>query len=1225
MKNIVFAGCLILVLLISITGSSQSYANLEFIENKGQWDRSVKFKGDMTTGAFFLRSDGFTVVQHNTDDLIRLAEITHGHSDAGGVQLIQKNGKAASLHSSPASSPGMETTLRSHAYEVKFLNASNANIIADKPASGYNNYFIGNDPSKWASECKIYQAVTYQNMYPGIDARYYTDNGRLKYDIIVKPGADVNQVLMQYTGTDGLSVKNEELVIKTSVGDMKELAPYAYQVENGLKKEVSCRYKISGKVVKFSVDGYSRNSTLVIDPNLVFASFSGSTADNWGYTATYGPDGSFYGGGIVFGTGFPVSTGAFQTSFGGGGNEGSIGSYDIGLIKLTPNGQNRVYATYIGGNGNEQPHSLVVDNQGNLVMSGRSFSGNYPNLSGSFGPNGGWDIVVTKFNSNGTALIGSRKIGGRGDDGVNILPKHQGSGAISIRRNYGDDARSEVILDGSNNIYLASCTKSADPASSNDFPTTPGVFQPASGGANNSRRQDGVVLKMSPDLSNVLFSTYLGGDNDDAAFVLALNPLNNNIYVGGSTASNNFPGAAGGGGIHPTFQGGVCDGFVSIISNNGSTLIKSTYIGSNGDDMLYGIQFDQLGFPYVMGTTTGTIPVFNAAFNSQASGKQFISKLQPDLSAYVYSTNFGTNSLSPNLSPVAFLVDRCENVYVSGWGGSIENASSSPYPNSGTSGLSVTPDAIQATTDGSDFYFFVLEKNATSQLYGSFFGQRGGATGEHVDGGTSRFDKQGVIYQAICANCGGGATFPTTPGVWRRNNGSVNCNLALLKIAFNLAGVAASIRASINGVPRDTTGCVPLTVDFTDTIATGKSFIWNFGDGSADVRTTVPSISHTFNNVGNYLVRLISIDSSTCNISDTAYTTIKARNDQAFLGFNAAKLPPCQSTTYQFTNTSVAPPGKPFSNTAFRWTFGDNTPSVITGPQTINHAYAGNGTYTVTLELLDTTYCNAPETLTKEVRISPNVKASFETPPGGCAPYTAVFKNTSLGGQQFTWNFGDGTSSNETEPQHDYPTPGVYTITLEAIDSATCNIFDTTSFTITVSDKPVASFSYTPVPPRENTPVTFLNNSIGATSYRWEFGDGDTLLTTSTLPVSHIFNETATYNTCLIAINQSGCRDTACQEIKAKVIPLLDVPNAFTPNGDGVNDKIFVRGFGIVKMNWRIYNRWGTMVFQTNNRNEGWNGAYKGIYQPKEVYNYVLDVEFTDGTKYQKKGDITLL
>jgi gliding motility-associated-like protein len=1228
LKKIVFLAVLALIIFENIS-LAQSYSNIEFVENKGQWHEKVKFKGEMSTGAFFLRNNGFTVVQHNVNDLKEIAAAAHGHSHGGNDGGHHDDSKSRKI-SSPApqapTTPTKELTLHSHAYEVKFLNAGNATIVPDKAVGGYNNYFIGNDPDKWASECKVFQAVTYQNIYPNIDVRYYTNNGQLKYDIIVRPGGDISRIAMQYDGVNALQLKNEELVIKTSVGEMRELAPYSYQVETGQRKEVATRFKISGNVVQFNVANYSKNSTLIIDPQLVFSTFTGSTVDNWGYTATYGPDGSFYAGGIVFGTGFPVSPGAFQTSFGGGVNEANIGPHDIGIIKFNPTGSTRVYATYIGGNGNEQPHSLVVDDQGNLIMGGRTNSANYPTRGGTFGTGGLFDIVLTKLNSTGTGLIGSRKLGGIGDDGVNIQPKNVGAGAISIRRNYGDDARSEVILDNAGNIYLASCTQSTKATNAADnFPTTPGAFQRMPGGTTNTREQDGVVIKASPDLSTILFSTYLGGNNDDAAFVLSLHPTNNNIYVGGSTASTNFPGTTNGAIINSTYQGGACAGFVTILSNDGSTVVKSTYIGNQGNDMLYGVQFDKFAFPYVMGTSSIAHQVINAPF-SQPGGKQFISKLQPDLSAYVYSTIFGApaNNASPNISPTAFLVDDCENVYVSGWGGSINTQSGSVYPNSGTSGMTVTSDAIKSNTDGSDFYFFVLAKNAASQLYGSFFGQNGGATGEHVDGGTSRFDKQGVIYQALCANCGGGANFPTTPGVWSPNNGSSNCNLAAVKIAFNLAGISNSISPSINGV-RDTSGCVPLAVTFTDTIALGQKYIWNFGDGSADTTTLVPTVKHIFNTVGSFQIRLISIDSNACNISDTAYATLRVRNDEAFLSFTSAKLPPCESTTYQFTNTSVAPPGQPFKNTSFRWDFGDNTPTVVAGPQPVNHTYAALGTYRVKLVLIDTTYCNAPDSLVDTIRIAPNVKAAFQTPPGGCAPYTAVFKNTSLGGQQFFWDFGDGTTSTLSNPTHLYPTPGSYLVKLKAVDPATCNIEDSTNFTITVSDKPTAAFTYTPTVPQENSPVTLFNSSIGAVRYKWDFGDGDTLSTSSVEAIAHIYNKTGTFNTCLVAINQFGCRDTTCQPVQAIVVPALDVPNAFTPNGDGINDKVFVRGFGIERMVWRIYNRWGTLVFQTSSQSNGWDGMYKGALQPKEVYNYVLSVEFSDGTKYDKKGDITLL
>src|SRR6185503_6662139 len=186
-----------------------------------------------------------------------------------------------------------------------------------------------------------------------------------------------------------------------------------------------------------------------------------------------------------------------------------------------------------------------------------------------------------------------------------------------------------------------------------------------------------------------------------------------------------------------------------------------------------------------------------------------------------------------------------------------------------------------SSTDGNDFYFFVLEKNATSQLFGSFYGQNGGFD-DHVDGGTSRFDANGIIYQAICANCGGRSTpsvvFPTTPGVWSPRNGSNNCNEALVKIEMNFGGIGASIKATIRGVI-DTVGCVPLAVTFTDTLAKGKRYIWNFGDNTPDLDTVSNSVSHTYTSVGLFRVRLVSIDSATCNIADTAYTTVRVGNN----------------------------------------------------------------------------------------------------------------------------------------------------------------------------------------------------------------------------------------------------------------------------------------------------------------------------------------------------------
>src|SRR6185503_4650532 len=347
-----------------------------------------------------------------------------------------------------------------------------------------------------------------------------------------------------------------------------------------------------------------------------------------------------------------------------------------------------------------------------------------------------------------------------------------------------------------------------------------------------------------------------------------------------------------------------------------------------GYDQVYGVQFDRKGFPYVMGQTTGTWAPVNAPY-SEPGSKQFIGKLQPDLSAYVYSTLFGTPSPIPNISPTAFLVDRCENVYVSGWGGLV----SSGFSSAGTTGMTTTPDAIKLnSTDNGDFYFYVLRRDAAlpGPLYASFFGQDGGPVVDHVDGGTSRFDQNGVIYQAICANCGGGA-FPTTPGVYAptHNSALAFCNLAMVKIAFNLAGVGAKVQSAIGGAPLDTAGCVPLDVTFTDQVRNAVEYVWNFGDGGPDVgplpAATGYTQTHTYTAVGTYRVMLVAIDPGSCNVRDTSYVNIRVGDLKADLQAAYQKLDPCEQFNYRFHNLTpdVA---RPYTNTSFIWNFGDGSP-----------------------------------------------------------------------------------------------------------------------------------------------------------------------------------------------------------------------------------------------------------------------------------------------------------
>lgn len=1182
---------------------------LKFTENKGQWTGDFLYQADMGGGAVFLKRTGFMFLLQNKDDMFALAEKIHGHAGLGDTTwkvvpgtVTAGSSVARTASSSPGNTLDSLPSIRSHAYEVTFLNANNPEISPDKAEETYSNYLIGNDKSKWASHVKSYGLVNYKSLYTGIDMQVYSDAGVLKYDLIVAPGADPSLVQMQYTGANKVEVKKGNLIITTSVGTVTEQMPTAYQYIDNERVSVKVAYSLSGNKLKYKVSDYNTAYPLIIDPSYIFSTVTGSTADNWGFTATYDGAGNFYGGGIVFGNGYPATTGAFQTSYGSGG-------FDIAISKFSSNGRQLIYATYLGGLGKEQPHSLFVDADNNLVISGRTTSDNYP-YTKLIGKRGGWDIAVTKLNADGSAFIGSLLIGSSADDGVNIR-EDRAQGASLLLRNYGDDARSEVVIDDAGYIYVASCTRGSD------FPVTAGVLQTNFGG-----KQDGVIMKINPTCTDLVWATFIGGSNEDAAYVLALNGTSS-VYVAGGTASNDFP--IRGNGLYKAYKGGACDGWIAHITTDGTTISQSTYMGATtaAADQVYGIQMDSKGFVYIMGTTEGTWPVVQPTGTTtfyNDNSRQFIAKLQPDLSAFVYSTTFGKASSTPSISPVAFLVDRCENVYVSGWGGGIDV--DLLYPNSNTGSLP-TKNALQKTTDTQDFYFFVLQRDAQDVLFASYFG--GNGTYEHVDGGTSRFDRNGVIYQGICAWCGTSPNYrpryPTTPGAYATTAPPDNkCNLGCLKIAFNLDGVKAGIKTE----DRKTNYCVPATITFIDTTHTSAvTWTWNFGDGSAPVTGTNDTIQHTYNNPGNYTVSLIKCDPASCNGCDTATLQLRIRTDEAVFNMTATRLPPCESLTYEFDLVSTPP--KPYQSNSFSLNFGDGTGAVTVGPSDFpyTHAYAADGIYNATLTLVDTNYCNAPDVDTITLRVAANVRASFVVPDSSCVPATLEFNNTTSGGESFTWDFGDGTTSTDIYPTHTYYTAGDYDVTLHAVDNNTCNKTDDTTVTIHVFDAPTADFTYSPVTPVENTPITFTNqSSADAIAFEWEYGDG--AISTQTNPV-YQYNSTGVYDVYLIATNAAGCKDTALKQVSAIVIPLFDIPSAFSPNGDGVNDVFLVRGFGIAKFNMKIYNRVGRLVFETNDANIGWDGVYAGTIQPMDAYAYVINVQFSDGTSATKNGSVTLL
>ncbi len=1166
---------------------------IEFVENQGQWGDWFLYRAETKGGDILLEKDGFRFILQDKKNYVRLDSFHHGQTKESPL-------------------------LKFHIYKVSFEGANDAVITGQKPQTVYYNYFLGNDSTKWKSGIHPYYGLDYSNVYKDIDMHVSSEKGSMVYEFMVKPGADVNQLKLKFEGQDGIRIKKGELLINTSVGEVRESKPYVYQYINDEKKEVACEYRLKDNHLTFEFpNDYDHSKMLIIDPTVVFSTLTGSTADNWGYTATYDNAGNFYAGGLVnvnsFSEHFPVSTGAFQTYWGGGTTTiagGLVLAYaaDISIIKYNPLGTSRIYATYIGGAQNEHPHSMIVDGAGNLVIAGRTLSTNYPVSSTAYQStnHGGWDVVVTSLNPTGTALMGSTYLGGTGNDCVNYDSTEYYYG--ELKYNYGDDARSEVQVDNSRNIYVAGCTMSTN------FPTTSTATSTTLSGS-----QDGVVFKLNPNCSSLIWSTYLGGNQADAAYVLAFDSLQQYIYAAGGTMSTNFPTTAGA--LHTTYQGGGADGFVTKFLNSGTYAIqKSTYVGTSGLDQVYGIQIYPTNDVYVMGQSIGgTFPVTSGVY-SNPNSTQFIMKMDRNLTTNLVSTVFGSGAPShSNISPVAFLVDTCSNVYVSGWGG---NLGISGVPSGDCTGMPYTSGCVDSTTDGSDFYFIVFGANLATLRYATYYGRSCTFTGygEHVDGGTSRFDKHGIIYQGICASCGGpfvaGSTpctgpYPTTTGAWSEVDSSTNCNEGALKIAFDLGPVEIHIVAGPS-----TSGCAPLTVNFANHTLNGLSFRWDYGDGS--VIDTTFSPTHIFTASGVYTVTLTAANSNACFVTnDTMQLVIVVDTGAIHPGFTYVVNDSCGPYNVTFTNASTGIT----AYTTFDWNFGDGT--TYSGPNPPIHNYSDSGYYVVTLVMTDTSACNSPDSFKLTVRIHGfNVSGSFIIPDSLClgTPFTPTvdFQNATT----ITWTYSDGFTSTGSTPTHTFAAVGTYTVTVIVANPAACNGSDTFTRIIRVIAGPTANFSFIPVTPEANVPTKFTNLSINANRYSWDFGDATSSLETN--PV-HQFSKTGTYRVCLTAYNNSNCPSVACREVPAEVVPIIGLPTGFSPNGDGENDILYVRGAAIKSLDLKIYNRWGELIFETTSKEIGWDGSYKGQPQPVDAYGYVLSVTFIDSTSKLLKGNITLL
>jgi gliding motility-associated-like protein len=657
--------------------------------------------------------------------------------------------------------------------------------------------------------------------------------------------------------------------------------------------------------------------------------------------------------------------------------------------------------------------------------------------------------------------------------------------------------------------------------------------------------------------------------------------------------------------IQTHYGGGRADGFIAHLSKNGNVLYQSTYYGSKEYDQIYFVRTDKLGNVYVFGQTDDTSGLFikNALYNRPKSG-QFISKIKPKLDTVIWSTAFGSGRGQPDISPTAFSVDVCNKTYISGWGSDFHRLYGiNGAPALSTAGLDITANAFQTNNDSCDFYVMVMADDASSLAYATFMGSP--TDEQHVDGGTSRFDRKGVIYQSVCAGCGGQSNFPTTLGAVSDSNWSPNCNNAVFKFDLQLPIVVSDFYGP-------NIGCAPFTVTFTNSskIVLSPGYTWNFGDGGT---STASNPTHTYTQPGTYTIQLVVTDPASCNGSDTFTQQILIHAP----GANDT-IPPVIACYGQKVQIGIAPG----NDTSYRYMW---SPSATLNQSNISNPVA-NTLQSMTYHMLMWDgLCT--DTFLQQVNIfndSLHLLASSLL----CAGDTLrLYASNSVPGQAqvYRWTPVDEIISgvNSSSPLVQPLQNTLFKVTL--VDSNGCSFSDSIQISITSSLPSVRAVANPDSILYGDSSQLSLTLSANVVTYLWQ--------NDSTLSATNILNpfadprETRTYyvqvsdsydckkyDTVTVYVYHTPCSETS-----------LYIPDAFTPNGDGKNDMLYVRGNGLSNLYFAVYDRWGQKVFETRDITVGWDGTYKGKKMDDSVFGYYAEGVCDNGEKFKKRGNVTLL
>jgi hypothetical protein len=535
---------------------------------------------------------------------------------------------------------------------------------------GKINYFRGQDSASWQTKVPIYRRVKYSAVYPGVDLVYYGQGQQLEYDFIVAPGADPSTIKLGFAGVEQTTVDAQgDLVLKTAGRPMRFQKPVIFQIsDSGRRHLIEGGYvNRSPHQIGFRVGDYDRSRPLIIDPVLSYSTYLGGSGDEGSTGIAVDATGAVYVSGTTSSTDFPTvnaiqparngfgsdsdlfvakltpdgSALVYATYLGGSYNEGasdiavdsagaayigaitisddfptvnafqperngSAGTTDVVVAKLSADGSRLIYSTYLGGSNFEgEAAAIAVDLAGAAYIVGSTASVDFPVVN-ALQPRPVSDhgaAFVTKLAPDGSALLYSTYLGGT----------QQGAGAR------------DIAVDSLGAAYVTGWTNSADFPLVNPLPGTEAGI-------------DAFVSKLAPDGMSLIYSTFLGGSGSDWGLGIAID-AGGAAYVTGNTDSGDFPTMNA---VQPQSDGGV-DAFVVKIAPEGGAMIYGTYLGGLGHDSGYGIAVDTAGAAHVTGRTeSADFPTMNA-LQPALSGRvdAFVSLLSPNGEALVYSTYLG--------------------------------------------------------------------------------------------------------------------------------------------------------------------------------------------------------------------------------------------------------------------------------------------------------------------------------------------------------------------------------------------------------------------------------------------------------------------------------------------------------------------------------------------------------------------------------------------------------